>query len=102
MVDVVTTHDPRYGSPEWKRIRRWVIDRDNNRCQMAGPNCNGWATTADHIVSPLDGGAFLDPVNLRAACKPCNSRGGALRAQAGGRRRVVDYSTGVAGYLTRF
>jgi 5-methylcytosine-specific restriction endonuclease McrA len=35
------------------------------------------ATTVDHVVPLVDGGARLDPKNLVAACSRCNSsRGG--------------------------
>jgi hypothetical protein len=34
--------------------------------------CQGTATVADHITRPQDGGAELDPSNLRAACRYCN------------------------------
>ena len=31
-------------------------------------------TTLDHIVPPEEGGAWFDPLNLRAACRGCNSK----------------------------
>jgi hypothetical protein len=40
------------------------------------------------------------PVNLRAACQACNSRGGADRTNA--RRRGFVYRVGVADYESRF
>ena len=66
---------------------------------MRGPTCTGTATTVDHIV-PIAEGGDDHPGNLRAACVPCNGRGGA--ALANGRRALRKYATGVAGYLTRF
>jgi 5-methylcytosine-specific restriction endonuclease McrA len=56
----------------------------------------GFADTVDHVVARADGGALYDPANLRAACRRCNSGGGARRTND--RRR---YRTGVPDYETR-
>jgi 5-methylcytosine-specific restriction endonuclease McrA len=60
-----------YGGP-WPRVRRTILERDDYRCQINGPNCKTHATTVDHIISWQAGGAWYDPANLRAACGPCN------------------------------
>ena len=66
----------------WQKVRLIVLARDAYRCQIRGPRCTERATEADHIVSLAQGGARLDPANLRAACRPCNaSAGGTLGAQ---------------------
>jgi len=56
----------------WEKVRLEVLERDGSTCQIRGPLCKGRATTVDHIVAVIDGGAHLDPRNLRAACGPCN------------------------------
>lgn len=61
-----------YRSAAWKRIRLVVLERDQHRCQIRGRRCKGIATEVDHIVRLIDGGAWLDLDNLRAACRPCN------------------------------
>lgn len=64
----------RDGQPvtDWTKIRRWVLDRDGNTCQlcMASP-----ATDVDHVwPRRLGGRDHVD--NLRAACGPCNKAKG--------------------------
>jgi 5-methylcytosine-specific restriction endonuclease McrA len=63
---------PEYANPQWKAVRRAVLARDGHQCQIRGPKCKGRATHVDHIVSISQGGALLDPANLRAACASCN------------------------------
>ena len=65
---------PWYSGP-WKRVRLTVLQRDDYRCQIAGPGCTRTATEVDHIPpAALDptGHTWFDPDNLRAACQPCN------------------------------
>lgn len=83
-------------TPVWRRTRLFVLDRDGWKCKIRGPKCLDWATEADHIISRADGGALLDPRNLRAACKPCN--GGRAAKRTNDKNR---YRTGVAIYETR-
>lgn len=54
-------------------MRHPILERDGYACQIRGPRCTGTATTVDHIVPLIQGGARLDPANLRAACLRCNS-----------------------------
>lgn len=61
-----------YRSAAWKRVRLFVLERDERRCKILGRRCTGVATEVDHIVRLIDGGAQLDPDNLRAACRTCN------------------------------
>lgn len=56
----------------WRRIRLEILDRDDYRCQIRGPNCDGEANQVDHIIPADAGGAPYDPSNLRAACRRCN------------------------------
>jgi 5-methylcytosine-specific restriction endonuclease McrA len=91
--------DPRLSTPEWRRLRRLIIDRDLGLCRIGGPGCTRYATCVDHIEGRAQGGDCWDPANLRAACHHCNSRGGADRTNA---RRAARYRVGVADYVTRF
>lgn len=91
------TSDPDLSSPAWKRLRRLILERDRDRCQIRGPKCSTVATEVDHIVARADGGSMWDPRNLRAACRPCNSSSG---ADVGNRRRR--YLTTIPDYETRF
>ena len=61
-----------YGSAQWERVRRLVLDRDNHLCQIKLKACRVKANTVDHIVRPEEGGAPLDMDNLRASCRSCN------------------------------
>jgi 5-methylcytosine-specific restriction endonuclease McrA len=73
----------------WQKARAAVLDRDGYRCRWCGRPAN----TVDHVVALADGGARLDPANLVAACRPCNSKRGAETAQArkvGGRGPGAD------------
>jgi 5-methylcytosine-specific restriction endonuclease McrA len=67
-----------YGSQAWKNVRLSVLARDGWVCQVRqSPNCrpdlrvprNGHC---DHVIPVAQGGAALDPWNLRACCGPCN------------------------------
>lgn len=60
------------GSPQWRRIRQQVLERDGYQCQIRGPRCQRIANQVDHIVPVADGGPIYDPANLRAACSACN------------------------------
>ena len=57
----------------WVRVSKAVLRRDRFVCQIRGPRCTGDATTCDHIDPLIKGGSRLDPDNLQAACRPCNS-----------------------------
>lgn len=64
-------HKPWHRSP-WPKIRRRVLERDRYLCQIQSPGCTTHATHADHIVSPIHGGEWWNPANLRASCQHCN------------------------------
>lgn len=55
----------------WRTLRRTILQRDNFRCYILGPDCIGEATTVDHIVPVAQGGTH-HPDNLAAACVPCH------------------------------
>jgi 5-methylcytosine-specific restriction endonuclease McrA len=71
---------PAYRTRRWQIVRRQVLERDGWRCQLCGepidtqaPPRSPRSATVDHIVSLLDGGAWYDLPNLRAAHHVCNS-----------------------------
>lgn len=63
-----------YTTSRWRKVRAFVLERDQGRCQIRGTNCTHQATEVDHIISRSQGGAALDPRNLRASCKECNNQ----------------------------
>lgn len=64
--------DPFYLTPLWRALRRACLERDGNKCTVAG--CNGTERlTADHIIPRRKGGADALS-NLRTLCQPCHSR----------------------------
>ena len=59
-----------------------MLDRDHHTCRIALPGCTVQADSVDHIVPLSEGGARLDPRNLRASCRYCNlSRNGSRASQ---------------------
>lgn len=67
----------------WTRLRRAVLDAYGWQCAIRRPGCTGQATTVDHILPMSRGGAPLDPANLQAACRHCNTSKGAEITQGG-------------------
>jgi len=55
----------------WRRLRRTVLDRDGDRCQIRGPRCLTDATTVDHIIPVFLGGEDCED-NAQAVCRPCH------------------------------
>lgn len=62
-------HRGGYDSPEWRMIRRRVLDRDGRLCQwpIAGIRCFDRAAHVDHIVNRAAGGTD-DESNLWSLC----------------------------------
>ena len=73
----VMAADPFYTSTEWRAVREQVLLRDLYTCKYCGKSLFGSDATVDHIVARSEGGADLDPRNLAAACRSCNSSRGA-------------------------
>lgn len=75
----------------WRRLRRFVLERDGWSCQRPdddrpGQLCGAYADTAGHIVDKADGG--LDTAdNLRAECRRHNYGGGAASSSQRRTRR---------------
>jgi 5-methylcytosine-specific restriction endonuclease McrA len=63
---------PQYAGP-WRRIRREVLQRDNNQCQIKGEGCTQIAQQVDHILPVSMGGDWFEKDNLRASCARCNN-----------------------------
>lgn len=75
---------PGGSTSRWRRIRRYVLDRDGWRCQAPrddGTICGRYADTAGHIIARAHGGTD-DPANLRAECRKCNFGDGAAIRRA--------------------
>jgi 5-methylcytosine-specific restriction protein A len=89
-------------SREWRALRLAILDRDGWQCQIRGPRCATVATTVDHIVRPDDGGSIWNETNLRAACRPCNSRRGAIDGNAQRRRAAFTYRRMIPQTFTRW
>jgi len=58
-----------YGMRRWKRLRRFILDRDNWRCQSCG---RAGRLEVDHILAVHLGGEFWDAGNLQSLCRPCH------------------------------
>lgn len=57
----------------WRKMRGVILRRDGGVCQLQRKGCTFHATTVDHIIPLVQGGARLDPRNLQAACSWCNT-----------------------------
>ena len=66
-----------YGA-DWRKVAAYVLQRDGGICQIR-THCGGDVTNeVDHILPVSTHPQFrLDPRNLQAACKSCNSAKGA-------------------------
>jgi 5-methylcytosine-specific restriction endonuclease McrA len=61
--------DNRYRSPERKRFRRMILQRDRYRCVKCGADVSRpGSATVDHITPISRGGSFYDPSNVRTLC----------------------------------
>jgi 5-methylcytosine-specific restriction endonuclease McrA len=54
----------RIGGRRWSRVVSYVIARDQGICHLCG---HDGADTGDHLTRLEDGGAELDPDNVKAA-----------------------------------
>jgi 5-methylcytosine-specific restriction protein A len=61
--------NPFYFTPEWRALRGAVLRRDRYRCVVCGADVSGKGQArVDHIRRIQDGGARLDPANMRTLC----------------------------------
>jgi len=62
-----------YGA-EWQKIRRFILDRDQWTCYKCQKKLAGLDATVDHLIPlAVDRTLGLDPSNLAACCRSCNS-----------------------------
>lgn len=74
-------------------LRRWVIQRANNRCEYCGISQIGQVATfhIDHVI-PVVAGGETTTENLALACVSCSLRKGA-------RQQLEDSETGEVVYI---
>src|SRR5215472_9407616 len=65
-------YQPVYYSKAWRRLVAQLKLEWGEYCQACGRHAS--YLEADHIVELKDGGAPLDPANLRLLCRPCHAR----------------------------
>ncbi|WP_370179917.1 HNH endonuclease signature motif containing protein [Alteriqipengyuania sp.] len=59
-----------YQSPEWRGLVKQLKAERGAFCERCGA---GGRIIGDHIVERKDGGAELDPSNIRLMCWPCHN-----------------------------
>ena len=76
---------PFYQSPEWRALVLALRRLRGDRCEGCGAAGSGKRLYGDHIVELKDGGAKLDPGNVRLLCGKCHGikTARAKRARAG-------------------
>ena len=60
-----------YLSLEWRGLMSRLLTQRGRRCEACGRT--GCRIFGDHIHELKDGGAALDPGNVRLLCGPCHS-----------------------------
>jgi 5-methylcytosine-specific restriction endonuclease McrA len=64
-----------YSSPEWRRLREFVLERDGHRCTVCDiPVFGKGEARVDHIRRVGDGGPVWDPANCRTLCTTCDAQ----------------------------
>lgn len=79
---------------EYWKIRRWVLDRSEGRCEAKFSNlCRGRASQAHHVLPRSQGGDDT-PGNLLAVCVACHAaiHDFPLAARKGGLLRRLEAS----------
>ena len=64
--------DTFYHSEQWRRLLAGIIKVRGRRCEDCGKE--GSRVYGDHVVERRDGGADLDPSNVRLLCARCHGR----------------------------
>lgn len=76
-------HDP-YKTPNYRRVRKAVIERDKGLCQVCLRNSKITQFNAvDHIVPLSQGGSIDDPANLQCICNKCHAEKTAVESHGG-------------------
>jgi 5-methylcytosine-specific restriction protein A len=87
--------DPFYRSHEWRCVRQMVLRRDGYRCVVCGIDVsNRGEARVDHIERVRDGGAVLDPANLRTLCVLHDNQGHREKGSRASRREERFIITG--------
>jgi 5-methylcytosine-specific restriction endonuclease McrA len=76
-----------WNTPQWKRFRITILERDGYTCQLAQPGCTGTATSVHHILPAATYTAgWYDPDNCISVCTRCHGRtdGKRSKSQGGG------------------
>lgn len=63
-------------SRRWRTLRRRILNRDSNRCQLRLDGCRTRATDVHHLTAWHGDPADANPADLCAACHPCNVKAG--------------------------
>lgn len=66
--------DSFYSSTEWRSLMRDIYARRGRWCEDCGAGGRGVRLYGDHIKEIRDGGAKLDPMNVRIRCAKCHGR----------------------------
>ena len=73
-----------YGTKAWRRVRRYVIDRDGYKCRQ----CGRTGRLEVHHRNPMwrSSANPFDPAGLETLCRPClfGSHGQTLKAAPAG------------------
>ncbi|GAF47378.1 HNH endonuclease [Rhodococcus wratislaviensis] len=76
----------RTSTPQWRRLKKLVIERDGNVCQQCGADGTVVALELDHIINVREGGTD-DPSNARLLCKPHHQAKTQAEALRGAQRK---------------
>lgn len=63
--------DPFYNSTEWRKLMARLFAERGRHCQDCGKS--EIKLYGDHVIELQDGGAPLDPTNVRIRCASCHT-----------------------------
>ncbi|MBA15556.1 MAG: HNH endonuclease [Sphingomonas sp.] len=63
-----------YQSAAWRDLVRDIKAQRGNFCEDCGADGKTRRLFGDHVIEVKDGGALLDPENIRLRCSPCHGR----------------------------
>lgn len=64
------------GNRAWTALRKRIIERANDLCELRLPGCTNRATQVHHSQPWSGKPEDADPSTLVACCAPCNKRAG--------------------------
>lgn len=64
--------DPFYQTPAWRKLMSVLIESRGAVCQQCGRT--GTRLFGDHVQELKDGGATLDPANVKLVCGSCHTK----------------------------